>query len=60
MRPATLLKSSLRRRFPVYFVKILRIRFWKATVSQNMKAFKLQMTSYKFCETNDWLNPHYD
>ena len=38
-------------------VLLLRIPFWKATVSQNMKAFKLQ---FKFCETKDWSNPYYD
>ena len=42
------------------FVQFLRIPFWKATVSQNMKALKLQVTSYKFRETKDWLNPHDD
>ena len=46
LRPATLQKNRLQHRcFPVNFVKFLRIPFWKATVSQNMKAFKLQVTS---------------
>ena len=41
-----LLKKRPRHRyFPVKFVKILRIPFWKAAVSQKMKAFKLQVTS---------------
>ena len=40
LRPATLQKNRLQHRcFPVNFVKFLRIPFWKATVSQNMKAF---------------------
>ena len=33
------------------FVKFLGIAFRKVTISQNMKAFKLQVTSYKFRET---------
>ena len=46
LRPATLLKNRLRHRcFPVDFVKFLRNFFWKATVSQNMKAFKVQVIS---------------
>ena len=47
------------RYFPVNFVNFLRIPFHKATVSEKMKAFKLQVKSYKFRETKDWLNPHY-
>ena len=40
LRPATLLKKRLGHRcFPVNFVKFLRTPFWKATVSQNMKAY---------------------
>ena len=43
LRSTTLLKNRLRHRcFPV---KFLRIPFWKVTVSKNMKAFKLQVTS---------------
>ena len=38
------LKNILRNRcFPVNFVKFLRIPFWKANVSQNMRAFKFQV-----------------
>ena len=45
LRPATLLKNRLRHRcFSVNFVKFFGIPFWKATVSQNMKAFKLQVS----------------
>ena len=45
LRRATLLKNIFRHRcFPVNFVLFLRIPFWKATVLENMKAFKLQVT----------------
>ena len=45
LRPATLLKNRLRHScFPVNFLIFLRIPFWKATVSQNMKVLKLQVT----------------
>ena len=57
-RHATLLKKQTPTQvFPLNFGKFLRIPFWKATVSQNMKAFKLQI---KFRETKEWLNPYYD
>ena len=40
LRSATLLKRRLRhRRFPGNFVKFSMTPFWKATVSQNMKAY---------------------
>ena len=42
--PANLLRNRLRHRcFPVNFDKFLRIPFWKATVSQNMRSYKLQV-----------------
>ena len=42
-RPASLLKNRLQHRcVPVNFVEFLRIPFLKATVSQNIKPFKLQ------------------
>ena len=45
LRPATLLKSRLRlhHQSSWNFVKFLRIPFWKATVSQNMKAISYNL-----------------
>ena len=48
-------KRLQHRCFPVNLKNFLRMPFRKATVSKNMKAFKLQVISG---ETKDCLNPH--
>ena len=56
LRPATLLeKQAPTQVFSCELCQIFKKVFWKATVSQNMKALKLQV---KFRETKDWLNPY--